>query len=326
MTTPTPDALTERLRAALAETAQLADVPPPPAFSWEDGPSAGPRRGRRGRRRRRPGRVAVALSTAGIAAAVAGALLLPAGTPSPEVAPAAFLTPGGTTPMDDGQFFYSRWTVQRADDARSVVVETWQPQVATDEWTRRITRLAADGTPESDPQVRTAACGDFATLAAVPAPASACDGVGSWSRPTPEFLASLPTDPAQLYESLHDYVVADYQRSANDRTLDMAEANVAFLMMNYIQAIGAETGGLSQTFSAALEDVAARVPGVVVRHDVANLTGVRGTSYEMDAPNGNVAGPLVFDAHGNYVGGPESALVVGAADEAGQPPAGLGAD
>ena len=50
----------------------------------------------------------------------------------------------------------------------------------------------------------------------------------------------------------------------------------------------------------------AQVPGIVITHHTKNLSGTVGTSYEMDAPTGNVAGPLIFDANGNYIGRPDS--------------------
>ena len=329
---PDPDVpeVAGRVRAALTETAERVPVPPVPSFSWER--TELPVRGR-STRRRTARRVVWGLVPAAAAAAVVGTLLIVTGSlgdgPGRSVAPAAYLAPGGTTPMSAGQYFYSRVTISAQSERSVTLVETWQPQRASDVWTRRITQQNPDGTLVGRPRVTTAPCGRFDAgpgVTAVPGTASACDGPGSWAHPTPEFLATRPTDPGALYENLHSYVVRDYEKSAADRKLSFDIPNVAFLTINYVTAIGTNSSGLSRTFSAALQQAVARIPGVVVRQGVTNAAGVGGTGYEIHAPNGKVAGPVIFDAKGDFVGTPETAVVVGAADTAGTAPAGIGTD
>ncbi|GAB2752325.1 CU044_5270 family protein [Amycolatopsis magusensis] len=179
--------------------------------------------------RRRDGRWwrwAAAFGT--VAAVVAGVLVLPAlpfgdetGVPS---AAAEVLNRSadriGTAddPVPPGQYRYVEkrsWLMtftERGSYLGERVTQLWVPAAWSEEWVQRdygtakrkwIEGGAAD-LPEPErldgqgamQEVR-ARCGDFFV-----APADQCRVPGSWGQVTPEFLASLPSDPVQLYQRL----------------------------------------------------------------------------------------------------------------------------
>ena len=318
---PDSTRLEQRLRAALTDSAERIPERPRPALSWEKPIQRDVAVLARRRSRTRavlPWAVPVAAATV-----LVGSLVWPtlSGSPAPELETAGLFVPAGTEPMQPGQYFYTRETTRLNGPEGFFVVEVWQPQHAADEWMLRTTTTDVNGNALAAPFTSTATCGNFDAGPGVPPVAPhTCDDHGSWDHITPQFLASLPTDPRSLYQQIHDYVVSDYRKSADVRRIDLADDNIAFLTLNYIAGIAADSGGMSEPFSRALEQATALVPGVVIGHS-ANLTGTGETSYQLTAANGAVAGPIVFDADGNYVGRPESAVVVGAADQAGTAPA-----
>ena len=317
---PDSTRLEQRLRAALTESAEQVPQRPRPALSWEKPIQRDVAVLARRRSRTRavlPWAVPVAAATV-----LVGSLVWPAlSGPAPELETTGLFVPAGTEPMQPGQYFYTRETTRWSGSDGLFVAEVWQPQHASDEWMLRTTVTDENGDALATPVTSTAACGNFdAGPGMPPVEPRACDDRGSWDHITPQFLASLPTDPRSLYQQIHDYVVSDYEKSADVRRIDLAEDNIAFLTVNYIAGIAAHSGGMSEPFSRALEQATALVPGIVTGQST-NLTGAGATSYQLTASNGAVAGPIVFDADGNYVGRPDSAVVVGAADQAGTAPA-----
>jgi hypothetical protein len=318
---PDPTPLEQRLRAALTDSAELVPPRQRPVVSWEKPirPQASVLARRRPRTRAvLPWAVPVAAATV-----IAGSLAWSAqpGSPGPQLETSGLFVPAGTEPIQPGQLLYTRETIRMQGQDGFFVAEVWRPQHAADEWTLRTTRTDADGDALGSPFISTAACGNFEAGPGMQlVEPRTCDDHGSWDHITPQFLASLPTDPGSLYQRIHDYVVSDYRKSADVRTVDTSEDNVAFLTLNYIADIATDSGGMSEPFSKALERAASLVPGVVVGH-ATNLVGVGATSYQLTAANGAVAGPIVFDTDGNYVGRPDSDVTVGAADRAGTAPA-----
>jgi hypothetical protein len=343
--TPDTTDLEQQLRGTLARTAERVPEAPRPTLSWErtaDAPQVVTPL-RRPSRARRALQVATPLAVAAAVAAVAvlagnGTSGSPAAPPSVQVQETALLAPGGTVPMAPGQYLYSRTTGQtlfKGDVPVTIVDEYWVPQDASQVWTYRATAYdpatgqpvprfydPATGEPISADHIETAPCGHFAH----PEDTS-CTDAGTWDNPTPRFLADLPTDPAALDALLVEWGA---NWSALARGTGEPEQFGSALDQEYAQLhdpmyaagyLAGGTVGMSQPFSQALEQAIAALPGVVAA-PATNLDGVAGTGYSAVASDGfTVSGPMIFDADGNYIGGPTSAVVVGAADEAGVAPA-----
>lgn len=310
--------LEDRLTDALDRTAANVRPSAPPTFSWEK-----PHRARFALKVATP--LAAAAAVAVVATVATGNSPSPQhhtanpASPSATVRLTGYLVPGAKTPLRVGQYFYSKTTLSIPDDQR-YVVEAWQPADPNAEYTVKSYWLTPSGHVLGKATISSQSCTKPKPV--VPPVASTvalCPEFGDWTNPSPEFLRGLPTEPHALYAKLHQYVLADYKKSGADRKLDFSQANIAFLTINYVRAIGSQTAAMSQPFSAALQQATALIPGVRVA-PATNLTGVRGTGYSITAGNGNTAGPVIFDADGNYVGAPDSAVSVGAADGPGQAP------
>jgi hypothetical protein len=324
--TTDPTDLEARLRGTLTRTADAVVDGPRPALSWEQPAATATVTALAGRRPRLRSVVRIAAPVA-VAAAVAAAVALPGGpaadapAPTVQVQETALLAPGGTLPMQPGQYLYSRNT--RQNDGMTYVQEYWVPQDATDVWTYRASSYdPTTGELLEEPLVESAPCGHFAHPEE-----TGCTDAGSWDNPTPRFLADLPTDPAALSALLVEWgqertrlAQGDDHPVAFGSATDEARAE-AQEPMDAAAFLAESTVGMSQPFSQALERAVAALPGVVATPG-ANGAGVPGTSYAAVTPGGEVvATTLVFDADGNYVGGPTTDVVVGAADEAGVAPA-----
>ena len=325
-----PGDVPARLREALTEAADARPVGAPPAFSWETPTTAA-------RTHRRPAvRVARVLAPVAVAAATAAALVLPGGDPGagqgptadaspgpvtaadPALVPAALLGPGTTVPMAPGQYRYDRISTTDPGGG-TAVVETWEPQDPTQEWTERYVLHAADGTPAA-PVVRTVRCGAFQP-AGRPAPADPCADVPNALATSAEDLAGLPTDPAALYERMrHEELDVLLPSLGIDPEGDAAVESA--YVFDHAWGLARGATGLSQPVSAALEQAIALIPGVIVRPDATTPAGLHGTSYR--APyTGAELGDMVFDANGNFIGGSDYTIEVGAADAPLEVPADL---
>jgi hypothetical protein len=335
--------LEQQLRGTLTRTAErVPDVPRPP-MSWEL-PADAPQVVTPLHRSSRTRRVLQVATPLAVAAAVAAVAVLPGSgssgdTPAPGLTEVALLAPGGAVPMAPGQYLYSKTTYRitlKGDVPATAVDEYWIPQDATQVWTYRataydpatgrpVTRFTdpATGQPVPGPHVETAPCGHFAH----PEDTS-CTDAGSWDVPTPRFLAGLPTDPAALDDLLvewgdkwtrlaegDDYPVG-FGSAIDEERAELQEP------MTAASNLAESTIGMSQPFSAALEQAIAALPGVVAT-PATNSDGVPGTSYVAVASDGSaVSDELVFDSDGNYIGSSTSAVTVGAADQPLVTPAG----
>jgi hypothetical protein len=338
-----PTDLEQQLRGTLTRTAERVPDAPRPGFSWESQEQVVALSSRRSRTRRVL-QVATPLAVAAAAAAVA---VLPgsgtsggsAAPPSVQVQETALLAPGGTVPMAPGQYLYSKITGQtlfKGDVPVTVVDEYWVPQDATGVWTYRATAYdpatgrpvprfydPATGKPVPGAHIETAPCGHFAHPED-----TRCTDAGTWDNPTPRFLANLPTDPAALDALLVEWG-QKWSRLARGTgepekfgsALD-EEHSKLYDPMNAAGFLASSTVGMSQPFSSALQRAIAALPGVVAK-PATNRDGVPGTSYSAVGSDGVVvSNEMIFDADGNYIGTPTSAVVVGAADQAGVAPAG----
>ena len=331
--------LEQQLRATLTRTADAVPESSRPVMSWER-PAPALQVVASASRPARSRQVLGFAAPLAVAAAVAAAALVALPdqdtsrtAPAPGLAEVALIAPGGTVPMAPGQYLYSRTTYEatlKGDVTIVAVDEYWVPQDATDVWTYRGSAYdpvtgqpvgryedPATGGLTVEPRVETAPCGDYAHPKVTD-----CDGEGSWKTPTPEFIAGLPTDPTELRAVLVEFG-ENWDRLArgSDEPQQFGSAYdeeyaTLYKPMFAASNLADASVGLSQPFSQALEQAIAGLPGVVTT-PATNLDGVPGTGYSVVASDGStVFGPLVFDADGNYIGTPTSAVVVGAADAA----------
>ena len=329
MIPPPDDALAQRLRTALAETADLRPVGPPPVLTEDGGRSTAPAR------HPRAVRVAWIAAPVAMAAAVAAAVVLPDGPAHPAtppdaagspgatrttevgLVPAALLTPGSTVPMKPGQYRYERTTSKTMTSATEGfidVFESWVPQDPTQEWTLRTTYEDLQGRAQGEPGVETARCGAFMdpsrNVDRAAFETRVCAEISTAVRPTAQYIVQLPTDPTALYDRLNKDGVEVLLPALGVP----AAGDESFFVWQLAVRLAQDATGLSQPFSAALEKAIAMMPGVTVRHDLTNLKGVGGTTYEPPPYPGADLGAMTFDAEGNYIGAPDTSIEVGAAD------------
>jgi hypothetical protein len=197
----------------------------------------------------------------------------------------------------------AQWMYRRADD---VAKEYLHPGDAA-----KIRRCAPDE-PGSGPEVRKAPAGMFYPDGATqrdreprdpsgaivynPTPAEVAKYLadGGWQRPTPQFMAGLPRDPAQLLRRVyHDS--AGHGRGRDDE---------AFV---YIRDV-LRSGVVPADLRAALFGAAALIPGVRLVSDSVNLDGRHGVAVAM-SDHGNSRVELIFDpVSGEVIGEREVAL------------------
>lgn len=192
-------------------------------------------------------------------------------------------------PLRPGQYRYiatHAWWMSQGDlDGKMIaylaenLLETWVPAKETDDWLwrREVTgkRTWVAGTEEEaraaglQPDVPAwpegewrAPCGDWFAEEEGREP---CREKGTWQGPNEAFMASLPRDPAALYQRLR----ADTAGPRKSSDLAMLAYTVDIL----------RTGLVPADLRAALYRSLAKVPGVVITEDVANLDGRRGTAF-----------------------------------------------
>jgi len=133
-----------------------------------------------------------------------------------------------------------------------------------------------------------APCGDFFAKEEGKQP---CTEPGSWQRPTPEFLAGLPRDPAQLFARLK----AD--APGNKR----GDAEVLVLAADTLRS-----GLIPADLRAALYRALGRLPGLEITEQVANLDGRKGTAYGVN--DGDIRQEIIVDpTTGEFIGERETA-------------------
>ncbi len=197
----------------------------------------------------------------------------------------------------------NQWMYRRADD---VAKEYLHPGDAA-----KIRRCAPDE-PGSGTEVRKAPAGMFypdgayqpdreprdpnGAIVYNPTPAEVAKYLadGGWQRPTPQFMAGLPRDPAQLLRRIyHDS--AGHGRGKDDE---------AFV---YVRDV-LRSGVVPADLRAALFGAAALIPGVRLVSDSVNLDGRHGVAVAMSG-HGDSRAELIFDsASGEVIGEREVAL------------------
>lgn len=181
------------------------------------------------------------------------------------------------------------------------LLETWVPADQKQEWlwrrdvtgarkwiggTEEEARAAgvpvdAAGWPEGEWR---APCGDWFAAEKGRLP---CAGDGSWQIPTPEFLSALPRDADELFDRLR----ADTGSRGADADLEM---------LVYVADV-LRTGLVPADLRAALYRVLARVPGIDVTEQVANLDGQKGAAYGISA-KGIRRDVIVDPVTGQFIG------------------------
>jgi hypothetical protein len=185
------------------------------------------------------------------------------------------------------------------------LLETWVPADQTKEWLwrRDVTgkRKWVQGTEE---QARAAGipvdetgwpegewrapCGDFFATDEGKQP---CTEPGSWSRPTPDFLAGLPRDPDQLFNRLKTDAPGNKRGDAE-------------ILVTAADAL--RSGLIPADLRAALYRALGKLPNLEITEQVANLDGRRGTAYGLS--NGSIRQEIIVDpTTGEFIGERETA-------------------
>lgn len=210
-------------------------------------------------------------------------------------------------PLGPGEYRYiathAWWmaTMDRYSYLAENLLETWVPADEKQEWLwrRDVTgarkwvagteaEARADGIPVDEagwPEGEwRAPCGDWFAEEEGREP---CASPGSWQTPNAEFLASLPRDTEDLYDRLR----TDTEGHGKDPDLEMVV---------YV-ADTLRTGLVPADLRAALYRVLAKVPGLEITEEVANLDGVKGTAYGISA-NGRRHDVIVDPRTGQFIG------------------------
>jgi hypothetical protein len=154
------------------------------------------------------------------------------------------------------------------------LLETWIPAYEGQDWLQRRTvtgarkwvvgtesAARADGfltdAPGGLESESRAPCGDWSAQGREP-----CTTKGNWQVPDAGFLASLPRDPDRLYDRLHTDVG------------DRGTAHVVTYVADVLRS-----GLVPADLRAALYRALAKVPGLQITEEFANLDGQKGTAY-----------------------------------------------
>jgi hypothetical protein len=207
-------------------------------------------------------------------------------------------------PLGPGQYRYiathAWWMAESSDFAYLAenLLETWVPADERQDWLwrRDVTgarkwvtgseeELRAEGYPIDDlswPEGEwRAPCGDWYAEDEDREP---CTMPGSWQTPNAEFMASLPRDPDALYARL--------LKDVGDRGETHVFTYVADLL---------RSGLAPDDLRAALYRALAKVPGLEITEQVANLDGQKGTAYGVS--DHGIRYDLVIDpATGQFIG------------------------
>ena len=185
------------------------------------------------------------------------------------------------------------------------LLETWVPADQTREWLwRRDVTGARKWVQGTEEQARAAGvpvdeagwpegewrapCGDFFATEEGKQP---CAEPGSWSHPTPDFLAGLPRDPDQLFKRLKT------DAPANKR----GDAEVLVYAADALRS-----GLIPADLRAALYRALGKLPGLEITEQVANLDGRKGTAYGIS--DGNLRQEIIVDpTTGEFIGERETA-------------------
>jgi hypothetical protein len=204
-------------------------------------------------------------------------------------------------PLAPGQFRYVRSRVEgitvEAGSSKAtyseIVQEQWIPADRRDEWLYRNQNVSTkwleghegDGQPDSgsafkDGQEFRGRCGNYSFYAA--GHPDRCTN-GSFSNPTPEFLAALPKDPAALLAKLKEEA-----RAGDSGALTSAREAL-------------NSGQYPAEVRANIFRALALLPGLVVTDKKANLDGKEGVALGMKYFDDFVE--IIIDpANGDYIG------------------------
>jgi hypothetical protein len=112
---------------------------------------------------------------------------------------------------------------------------------------------------------------------------------GWWGAPTPQFLASLPRDPAQLYDRLRQDDLQIYTSVHPDLALIGALSTTL------------STGQVPAELRATMYRTLAMVPGLQITEQFANVDGHKGTAYGI-SQNGERRDVIIDPVTGQFIG------------------------
>jgi hypothetical protein len=210
-------------------------------------------------------------------------------------------------PLGPGEYRYiathAWWmaTMDKYSYLAENVLETWVPADQTQEWMwrRDVTGarqwvagteaqakadgydIDAPGWPEGEWK---APCGDWFATEEGREP---CSQPASWGIPSAEFLAKLPRDPDELYDRMRE----DTRGQGPDADLEMVVTAADVLRSGLVPA----------DLRAALYRALAKVPGLQITEEVANLDGRKGTAYGISA-KGQRHDVIVDPDTGQFIG------------------------
>lgn len=210
-------------------------------------------------------------------------------------------------PLGPGEYRYiatHAWWMASMDEYSYLaenLLETWVPADEKQEWLwRRDVTGARKWVAGSEEEARAAGfpideagwpegewrapCGDWFAEQEGREP---CATPGSWQLPDEEFLAALPRDADELYDRLR----TDTEGRGQDPDLEMV-VYVADVL---------RTGRVPADLRAALYRALAKVPGLEITEQVANLDGVKGTAYGISA-KGTRHDVIVDPETGQFIG------------------------
>ncbi|WP_375485024.1 CU044_5270 family protein [uncultured Jatrophihabitans sp.] len=194
----------------------------------------------------------------------------------------------------------------------------WIPKDVTDVWMRR-SGVVGDVAPD----VWTGRCDDLYAHTQDAPKGPSCTRPGSFSDPTPRFVAHLPRDPDALYSQLRSYAES---RLNPDKIHDTNY--LMFFVIDSLLDNEVVTGDLTSTLYAVL----GRIPGIQVLDGVQNYSGVAGTGFRLSTTLGHgpdalrsTATIIVDLASGTFLGDQQvsdgntysSAVTTGVADRIG---------
>ncbi|MEV6641505.1 CU044_5270 family protein [Amycolatopsis sp. NPDC051371] len=215
----------------------------------------------------------------------------------------------GEAPIPAGKFRYTEtrgWYLVASKERQFAFLaeelrQTWQPSDFDSEWLLKIGQtgnkqwlVGNEQTPTTEGQSKNeirqsgewrARGGQFPEKALI----FAGRGAGKWSAPTKQQLADLPRDPQQLYDlMLKDPFLANKPRGGG------VLAVAATLL---------KTGVVPADLKEAVYRAVAKIPGLKITAQVANLDGRKGVALGVTPPDGTHLYEIIVDCDtGEFIG------------------------
>ncbi|MFI5587246.1 CU044_5270 family protein [Amycolatopsis sp. NPDC051758] len=215
----------------------------------------------------------------------------------------------GEAPIPAGKFRYTEtrgWYLVASKERQFAFLaeelrQTWQPSDFDSEWLLKISQtgnkqwlVGNEQTPTTEGQNKNeirqsgewrARGGQFPEKALI----FAGRGAGKWSAPTKQQLADLPRDPQQLYDlMLKDPYLANKPRGGG------VLAVAATLL---------KTGVVPADLKEAVYRAVAKIPGLKITAQVANLDGRKGVALGVTPPDGTYLYEIIVDCDtGEFIG------------------------